>query len=48
LNVPDAVAAKYPTEFTAEFFVRRPSRPQRPLGLDQVNAAAIAMTSALG
>jgi hypothetical protein len=48
LNVPDAVAAKYPTEFTAEFFVRRPSRPQRPLGLDQVNAAAIAITSALG
>jgi hypothetical protein len=47
LNVPAAVAAKYPAEFTAEFFVRRPSRPQRPLGLNEVNAAAAAIASAL-
>jgi hypothetical protein len=47
LDVPAAVAAKYPTTFTAEFFVRRPDRPQRPLGLDAVNAATNSMMESL-
>jgi hypothetical protein len=47
LNIPDGVAFKLPTELSAEFFVRSPSRPQRPRPLSEVTAAAEAISTAL-
>jgi hypothetical protein len=47
LNIPAGMVVNFPTELTADFFVRRPNRPQRPLPLEEVNAAAQAISGAL-
>jgi hypothetical protein len=47
LNIPEGMVFNLPTDLTAEFFVRNPSRPQRPRPLDEVTAAAQAISAAL-
>ena len=47
LNFPAGMVVNLPTELTADFFVRLPSRPQRPRPLDEVTQAARDISRAL-